>query len=229
MWKRYLGLLRRFKPKEICRRGQLLHVGCGPERLDGWVNIDLQPFPSVDFVADVTRGLPFQDSEALFAEHFLEHLTLEEGLDFLTAAHGALKPGSWLRLSTPNLEWVIATHYRKAAPREEKIRDAFRVNRAFYAWGHRFLWNRSLLAEALAGVGFTGIRWCRYGESELPVFRGIERHELYEDNATLPHVLIVEAQRDVPRPATLASLREAVIREFSQQPSIPPLAQGGDA
>ena len=37
----------------------LLHVGCGPERLDGWVNVDIQQLPSVDVVADVTQGLPF--------------------------------------------------------------------------------------------------------------------------------------------------------------------------
>lgn len=191
-----------------------LHVGAGNKRLEGWVNLDLQPLPGVDMVADVTRGLDFSRAEALFAEHFLEHLAIDDALAFLLEAHRVLTPGGWLRLSTPNLDWVWSTHYRLAAAQEEKRLMAIALNRAFHGWQHRFLWNRELLAAALTGCGFVEVRWCRYGESPLERFRGIERHETYEDSAELPHVLIVEATPGERRPEELADLRALVQREF---------------
>jgi predicted SAM-dependent methyltransferase len=191
-----------------------LHVGCGDQRLAGWVNIDLQDLPTVDVVADATRGLQFTGAEAVYAEHFLEHLAIDDAVAFLGEARRALAASGWLRLSTPNLDWVWATHYRQRADPEQRLTMALAVNRAFRAWGHQFLWNREMLAEALHACGFTGLRWCRWGESELPLFQGVERHETYPDAPELPHVLIVEARRGEPQPARLAALRERIERDL---------------
>ncbi|HEX5760157.1 MAG TPA: hypothetical protein VF121_13280 [Thermoanaerobaculia bacterium] len=191
-----------------------LHVGSGRARLEGWVNIDLQALPGVDVVADVTQGLDFSDIEAIFAEHFLEHLPVDAALAFLLEAHRVLAADGWLRLSTPNLDWVWATHYKLDCDAAVKRSAAIQLNRAFHGWEHQFLWNRELLGEAFAACGFAAPRWCRWGESELPVFRGIERHETYEDSAELPHVLIAEARKGEPQPARLAALRELLEREF---------------
>jgi len=193
---------------------RLLHVGAGKARLEGWVNVDLQALPGVDVVADVTQGLRFTGVEAIFGEHFLEHLPVAAAIGFLLESHRVLADGGWLRLSTPNLDWVWSTHYRLDLDPEGKRTAAIAMNRAFHGWEHQFLWNRELLGEALEACGFAAIRWCRHGESELPVFRGIERHETYEDVPDLPHVIIVEAQKGHPQPARLASLREVLTRDF---------------
>lgn len=191
-----------------------LHVGAGDKRLEGWVNIDLKRLPGVDVVADVTRGLEFSGVEAVFAEHFLEHLAMDAALAFLLEVHRVMAPGGWLRLSTPNLDWVWLTHYHLDADAADKPLMAIKLNRAFHGWGHRFVWNRELLAEALAACGFDEIRWCRYGESELEVFAGLERHETYDDSPEMPHVVIVEARKGEARPERLAALRELLGREF---------------
>jgi hypothetical protein len=194
--------------------GSLLHIGCGEKILPGWVNIDLQALPGVDLVADVTRGLEFTGARAIYAEHFLEHLAIGEALDFLSAAHRALAPGGWLRLSTPNLDWVWETHYRMGIPPDEKRLMALGLNRAFQGWGHRFLWNPELLEEALAGSGFPAVRWCRYGESELELFRGIEHHGSYPDTERHQHVIIAEAAKGDPRPERMGPLWRLVREEF---------------
>jgi SAM-dependent methyltransferase len=191
-----------------------LHIGCGRERLEGWVNIDREALPHVDVVADVTRGLEFRDAEAVFAEHFIEHLALDDALRFLAEVHRALADDGWLRLSTPNLEWMWATHYRLDAPEDMRRLMALHSNRAFHGWGHRFLWNWPFLHEALAATGFDPIRRCAYGESELPFFRRVERHELYTDAPGLPHVLIVEARKSEPQPDRLARLWDAARSEL---------------
>jgi predicted SAM-dependent methyltransferase len=182
-----------------------LHVGSGKARLEGWVNMDIQDLPGVDVVCDVTRGLGLTGAEAVFAEHFLEHLPLDAALRFLGEVHRALAPEGRLRLTTTNLEWVWATHYDLAAAPEEKQSMALRANRAFRAWGHEMVWNRSLLEGALLACGFRDLSWHRHGESDLAIFRGIERHEAFGDTAELPHVLVVEACKGEPDATRLAA------------------------
>jgi hypothetical protein len=191
-----------------------LHIGSGRERLDGWVNIDAQALPGVDVVADVTKGLQFANVKAIFAEHFIEHLRLDLAVDFLREAWRVLGRKGWIRLSTPNLDWVWASHYRLAAEPAMKREAALQLNRAFHGWRHQFLWNREMLGEALAACGFDDVRWCAYGQSELPHFRGIERHETYGDSPELPHVIIVEARKGEARPERLAEFQALIQREF---------------
>ena len=109
----------------------------------------------------------------------------------------------------------ILASYAKGRPDAQKAREALGLNRAFYAWGHRFLWNQSLLAEALAACGFGEIRWCTYGESTLPFFRGLERHETYEDTPECPHVLIVEAKKTALDRERLSQLGRQVRAELA--------------
>jgi SAM-dependent methyltransferase len=183
-------------------------------RLEGWLNLDVQDLPGVDLVVDVNRGLDFRDVEAVYAEHFLEHLDLDRALAFLEDVHRCLRPGGVVRLSTPNLDWVWETHYSTASPPELRRVQGLRLNRAFHGWRHRFLWNQALLGDAMSACGFRDLQWCRYGESARDVFRGIERHDTYEDRPDLPHVLILEAEKGPAQPAALAALRDLFVSEF---------------
>ncbi len=196
------------------RAGPRLHIGSGSQRLPGWINVDIRPFPGVDVVTDISRGLAFSDAEAVFAEHFLEHLAADDALDFLVAAQRILRPQGRLRLSTPNLDWVWLTHYRLDAPPEDKVRAALALNRAFHGWEHKFLWNRETLELALAATGFRDLAWHRYGESDVKHLRGLERHETSDNAGDLQHVLIVEARPGTPDPQGLATLRGQLQREF---------------
>jgi hypothetical protein len=215
MWTKLKALLGRSLPRDPeAGRPQRLHVGSGGVRLEGWVNIDMQALPGVDVVADVTQGLHLKDVEAIFAEHFLEHLRVDDALSFLLEAHRVLAPDAWIRLSTPNLDWVWLTHYRLEGEPAARRAGAVTLNRAFYGWEHRFLWNCEILEEALVACGFDSVRWCRWGESDLPVFQGIERHATYDDDERLRHILVAEAKKALPQPERLSQLREVLIRDF---------------
>jgi SAM-dependent methyltransferase len=191
-----------------------LHVGCGRVRLEGWLNLDIQQLPGVDLVVDVNQGLHWRDVEAVYAEHFLEHLDLDRAITFLGDVHRCLAPGGVVRLSTPNLDWVWETHYSNASDPELRRLQALRLNRAFHGWRHRFLWNRLLLGDALEACGFRDLAWCRYGESGRSVFRGLEHHDTYEDRPDLPHVLIVEAEKGPADPGAIAEFEALLQREF---------------
>ena len=192
-----------------------LHIGCGQQSLPGWINIDNQGLPGVDQVLDVRRGLPFSGVATIYAEHFLEHLALDDGLAFLAECRRVLLADGVLRLSTPNLDWVMLTHYRgPAASPDDAREDCFRINRAFHGWGHQFLYNATTLESVLAAAGFARADRCSYGRSERPELAGLERHETWEDTPDLPHVLVVEAwgaaaPRPLPEPL-MKDFREAI-------------------
>ncbi len=120
---RYTALNRQSLYHKICHAGvRRLHVGCGHVRLPGWLNIAyekkeeygriifqngiyylnynlLKPWPvdegSIDFIA---------------ASHFIEHLDLNNGMEFSKNSFRALKTGGVIRLSCPNLE-LYAKNY----------------------------------------------------------------------------------------------------------------------
>ena len=190
-----MTLFGRERGKERTGAPLRLHLGSGQSPLPGWINIDVQPLPGVDRVLDVRRGLPFENVAAIYGEHFLEHLELEEGLACLVECRRVLALDGILRISTPNLDWVLASHYRYGAwaVEDEAVSDCFRMNRAFHGWGHRFLYNRQTLAAAFRAAGFSTIAMHRYGESDVPELAGLERHEKSGDTAELPHVLVAQA------------------------------------
>ena len=199
-------------PRDAARPTRL-HIGCGQQSIPGWINIDNQGLSGVDQVLDVRQGLPFGEVAAIYAEHFLEHLAFEDGLAFLAECRRVLRDDGTLRLSTPNLDWVLTTHYRwQNITEEENREDCIKLNRAFHGWGHQFLYNRPTLASALRSAGFANVAFRGYGESDVPELSGLERHETWEDTPLLPHVLIVEAAGRGEREA----LPEGLIKEFRE-------------
>lgn len=153
-----------------------LNLGSGTAPLSGWVNIDSVPYPGVDRVLDLKKGLPFDQVRFIRAEHFIEHLSPPDALRLLMECRRVLAPEGVLRLSTPNLDWVWASHYRPAEgrPEADAVRDCFHLNRAFYGWGHQFLYNLPSLAALLRCAGFAEVLACAHGESGHPELHGLE-------------------------------------------------------
>jgi SAM-dependent methyltransferase len=172
-----------------------LHIGPGRVALPGWINLDIQPLPEVDVVSDVTQGLPFDEANFIFAEHFIEHLPLDAALRFLRECRRVLVEAGVLRLSTPNLDWVLRSHYDPSRweSTAEPIRDCLWLNKAFRGWGHCFLYNLDTLAQLLSAAGFAFITTQEYGHSQFSALSGLESHQTDPDLPATPHVLVVEA------------------------------------
>jgi len=166
-----------------------LHVGCGGTILGGWINIDRRPMPGVDRVHDVRRGLPFDNADFIFGEHFLEQLPLAGGLKFLAECRRVLTERGVLRLTTPNLDWVWRTHYAADAG----MMQCLDLNRAVHGWGHHFLYNRATLTGAVAAAGFATIDFVRYGESGHEALRNLESHPHSPDLGGAESLLVIEA------------------------------------
>lgn len=157
-------------------------------------------------------AIPHGSLAYVYGEHFLEHLPIGGALACLSHAGRALHRGGRLRLSTPNLEWVLATHFDLDGPGEQRRRQPLVVNRAFHEWGRHFLWSRALLDHVLDALGFEDVTEHRYGESDDPQLCGLERHGSATVTQGRPNVLIVEATRG-KRAATVPPELEGWLRE----------------
>lgn len=79
-----------------------LDLGCGPNKMQGHVGVDLRPQPGVDIVADLTSTWPFRDNsvDEIRASHIVEHLP--EPLNTMEELFRVLKPGAVANLELPS-------------------------------------------------------------------------------------------------------------------------------
>jgi hypothetical protein len=190
-----------------------LQLGCGTYPREGWINIDKLALPGVDHVLDVRAGLPFENVDIIYGEHFLEQLPLADGLAFMREARRVLNDGGILRLTTPNLDWVWASHYALDDPGRE-VESCLNLNRAFHGWGIRFLYNRDTLVAALRAAGFASFAFCDYGSSAHPELQNLERH-LHDGQAGgLPALLIVEASARGPADDAFPRFADVYMRDM---------------
>lgn len=95
---------------------RLLNIGCGRDRRDGFVNLDISPLPEVDVVASLAEDrLPFPDGtfSVALCRDVLEHVEIVPALREL---HRVLAPGgvaliSAVHFTSRNL-YVDPTHVR---------------------------------------------------------------------------------------------------------------------
>lgn len=135
--------------------------------LDRIVRVDGRTF----FIQlDATRPLPFAPAtfEWIYAEHFIEHVTLRQGITWLKEVRRVLKPGGFARLTTPDLRRYMTAYLEEddrffAAHRERilrlglppmETRKAWMVNQIFQFWGHKWIYDLDELRFAATEAGF---------------------------------------------------------------------------
>ena len=98
-----------------------LNLGCGSDRLDGFVNVDLVNLHGVDVVHDLdVLPWPFDDDsvEGIVAQDVFEHVA--DPVGFMTESHRVLEPGRDLAIRVPHFRHQDAftdpTHRRYCTP-----------------------------------------------------------------------------------------------------------------
>jgi predicted SAM-dependent methyltransferase len=101
-----------------------LNVGCGHQKMAGWIGIDRVRTAATDIVRDITRGLPFDDSsiDEIYCDNVLEHIGPNEDFLFvLNEFYRVLKPGAVAAIIVPDgrsqAAWQDPTHQRAFVPR----------------------------------------------------------------------------------------------------------------
>ncbi len=163
-----------------------LNVGCGQVALEGWVNVDVSSDSRVvNLVWDARDRFPIDDGTCRFIynEHFLEHLTIEDGVAFLRECRRILQPDGVLRIAMPSLEEVVRQYYENDWKDQPSLQRwnltwiqtrAELLNVAFRWWGHQWLYDREELHRRLREAGFTVMRDVEIGMSTFPELRNRE-------------------------------------------------------
>ena len=83
---------------------QFLDVGCGNAKAPGHVGLDRYPFPGVDVVRDIRRGLPFNDNifGGVRMHHCLEHFGGEDLLFLVNEVWRVVRSGGILEITVPD-------------------------------------------------------------------------------------------------------------------------------
>jgi|CXWL01.1.fsa_nt_gi glycosyltransferase involved in cell wall biosynthesis len=142
-----------------------LHLGCGLEKREGWVNVDARAEASPDVVARV-HELPMFDSgsvDTIEACHLFEHLPVHEARAALAEWARVLRDGGELLLELPNFDACVAS---LGHAEDSHGYDLAMVG--IYGWPphiekygpemeHRWGWSPTSLAMELRTHGFSGI------------------------------------------------------------------------
>jgi predicted SAM-dependent methyltransferase len=175
--------------------GVRANIACGPQVLDGFVNLDVYLTRPKVVTWDCRRRLPFGDNmvKGIRVEQFVEHLECKEELpDFLSDCLRVLQPGGVLRIIVPDAERFLHAYCRGDLvgfhelavpdPLPEDLPTRMDVvNHIFHQWHeHRWAYDFETLAHRLRRVGFIRIERMSYQHSVDPALaQDREQHSPY--------------------------------------------------
>ncbi|RMG42643.1 MAG: glycosyltransferase, partial [Methanobacteriota archaeon] len=160
-----------------------LNIGSGDKKLEGFINIDM--IPGADIQADVTKGLPFPDNsvDGIFSEHFIEHISQADGINFFRECRRVLKPGGRVRVATPDLDHIVQRYLSNDWKSESEMfnrgmeyvqNTCEQLNLSLRSWGHQWVYNEEELVRVATTAGLKPVGRCEWGKSDYPGFQGLE-------------------------------------------------------
>jgi predicted SAM-dependent methyltransferase len=202
------GLIRSYFDHEVSWK---LHVGAGKNPVSGWLNTDYDPCPGIAFL-DATKHFPFGSNifEFVYSEHMIEHISFEAGTSMLRECFRVLKPGGVVRISTPDLAFLVnlylnpneqrnADYIRHSTetyiPRAPRLLPGFVINNFVRDWGHKFIYDRMTLAVALEHTGFCNIQQCALRRSAHRELCDLENEHRMPTGMLALESLILEASK----------------------------------
>ena len=169
-----------------------LHLGCGHNVIDGWLNTDVMSLRRDVPYLNAIKRFPFDDGEfdCVFSEHLIEHFPFAHGLAMLKECHRILKPGGRIRITTPDLtfliqlccaqksdvvreyiEWVVAKFSPSPPP---GAGEALVVNDFMRNWGHQFIYDEETMRLSLRNAGFSDVVRRELNASDDEALRDLE-------------------------------------------------------
>jgi glycosyltransferase involved in cell wall biosynthesis/predicted SAM-dependent methyltransferase len=167
--------------------GSRLNLGCGTNILPGWENLDLEPSPGARFW-DATQGIPIQSESVrlIFCEHFIEHLDLASVLRFLAECHRVLVSGGVLRISTPDLRYLMDQYRRQNTSEWADLGWVAQtpcdlMNEGMRLWGHQYVFDEPKLRDCILKTGFRAVASVPWRQSTIAELAGRETRPFHQE------------------------------------------------
>ena len=173
-------------------KSRLLHLGCGGNYLDNFVNADYYylrwlPFRKqsgkYDWLQDFRRNLNCPDDywEGVFTEHTLEHLHYKDCLKLFKELHRTMKNGAWMRICVPGLAEVLSKPCHT-------ITLAEHIYHLTQDYGHVSVWDADLMFKVLRDAGFSTMHKTSY-------MQGIDKRLICDTEFRSTESLYIEVQK----------------------------------
>lgn len=160
-----------------------VNIGCGPNTLSGWINLDAARGDEIDVVWDLRSGLPFpaESCTAIFGEHVIEHLAKDDAEKLVRDCYRALRKGGVLRLSTPDAGRYLRSYagdgeFLRHPALELPVETPMdRINQVMREFGqHLWLYDAAALILLMNRAGFQTTIEQEFGCSEHSRMQGID-------------------------------------------------------
>lgn len=128
----------------------------------------------------------------------------------LSECHRVLKRGGKIRISTPDLKFLIGLYREersalenaylnwanaeivKASPENANV---FVINNFVRDWGHQFIYDRDTLVLALKQAGFSEICMCGLNQSSVVAFQNLENERRMPEGFLKLETMTVEGTK----------------------------------
>ncbi len=143
--------------------GHYLHLGCGPEYLEGMINVDGNVMRKVDLWHDLRNRLPFKDKSCKFVYscHTIEHLFPYEAIALLREIRRVLAVDGMARIAVPGVEYALDEIARGRAsmtyPRPFSDHYAQVINYLFCDGQHKYAYNFAIFDAFAREAGFSRV------------------------------------------------------------------------
>ena len=158
-----------------------LHLGCGNKHIPGFVHVDVENYPHVDFREPVDVLTFAQDNsvELIYASHVLEHFGRHQVDRVLREWFRVLQKGGILRLAVPDFETIVL-RYQETRDLNEVLGLVCGGQRDEHDF-HKMIFDEESLRERLRLVGFSSVSKYDWRKTE---------HSWLDDysQAYLPHM-----------------------------------------
>ena len=147
--------LSKLKYKLLSRKDSLrLHLGCGNNHLEGFINIDWRKTHATDLVCDIMK-LPYPDYSVSVIEtyHVIEHLSRHDFPKALKEWYRVLIPGGKLIIECPDFDELL----KRYLTGDEKQLDGIFALQRFRGDYHLFGYNSDRLRKLLEACAFSTI------------------------------------------------------------------------
>jgi hypothetical protein len=156
-------------------------------------------FPQNVLSGDIVYGLPIRDNSAtaVYSSHCLEHLPRSDIQKALINTFRMLRGGGIFRLVVPDLEWralrYVAALNNGSMPADDFMESChFGLRVRSKTWldlitdqfkrsDHLWMYDFPTMKELLEAAGFSGVRRCKFGDANDPMFAQVEDANRFVD------------------------------------------------
>ena len=138
-----------------------LHLGCGKRKLEGYLHIDSDYFPHLDYQSKLHELPMFKDNsiEVIYSSHALEYYDRSSVKEVLSEWNRILIPGGVCFVTVPNFDSLIEI-YKTTGKLENilgPIYGKWPDNTNKTSVYHQTVWNKNDLIVTLQNLGFVNI------------------------------------------------------------------------